>query len=651
MAGSVANVRQPGHSIQLLLVEDNDISVQVVRECLAKAWPDAFVARAADLAEAIAEVQAHTWDVILLDLGLPGCGGLDALRRLREHDRTAAIVVLTAREDEKLAALALEAEAQDYLTKREISPSLLARAIRYAMGRQQTLVRMQGLIEEARAQERNLRELVERSADAVLVFDSHERVTFANDVFVSLFERSAESVLGHPLPVIDLGLARSEVELTTESGLKVLEVRVVPVEWQRSPCRMALVRDQTERRRSEQLQAQLERSERLAAIGKLVAGIAHEINNPLTYVVGSLDAIQVELDAAGQSNKHSERIRQLSDAALEGAERVVSIVRDLSVFSRKDSDDELRPTSVNDALVAALKMVQTQLSHRAAVVRELGEVGPVVGHLGRLTQVFVNLLVNAAHAIEEGHVEDNRITVRTWQEGDRVFASVRDTGCGMAAEVRERLFEPFFTTKLTGDGTGLGLYVCRSIVDSYRGDIRVESEPNQGTFVCVALRLWSGDTPERALSVQEAPSIHKRRARILVVDDEARIRTLLAAMLGAEHDVVTRGSGREAQALLAADSAFDVILCDVVMDDGSGVELEAWLRAHAPGLTARLLFMSGGGIGERSAKVSREWAERVLAKPFRRAEVMRRVRSLVEESESAYAEDPAADEPDGSTPI
>ncbi|MHB1847324.1 MAG: two-component system sensor histidine kinase NtrB [Deltaproteobacteria bacterium] len=245
-------------------------------------------------------------------------------------------------------------------------------------------------------------------------------------------------------------------------------------------------RDLTERR---QLERQLELSSRLTALGTLAAGMAHEINNPLAYVLGNLTFIE-------------ERVRQfpdggeLSSALAEvraGAERIRSVVDDIRQFSRTTADAEPEPVDLPALLRSALRMASAQLRSRATVVEELGPVPPLLGSANRLGQVFLNLLLNAAQAIPEGPPENNRVTVRLRaRDADWVSVEVTDTGAGMAPDVQRRLFEPFFTTKPAGVGTGLGLSICHGIVEAHAGKIEVESEVGRGTTFRVLLPCRPG---------------------------------------------------------------------------------------------------------------------------------------------------------------
>jgi CheY-like chemotaxis protein len=246
---------------------------------------------------------------------------------------------------------------------------------------------------------------------------------------------------------------------------------------------------------------------------------------------------------------------------------------------------------------------------------------------GQLSQVFLNLLINASHAIEEGNVEENEIRVRTWAEGDHVFAEVVDTGRGIPKENFGRLFEPFFTTKKIGVGSGLGLAISKNIIESYAGTIDVKSEIGRGTRLTVCLPMHV-DATAPTVAAAGIGARSPGRGRILIVDDEEEIRIAMVRMLR-EHDTVHVGSGREAKRLLGNDHDFDLILCDMMMPDLSGMDLHDWLASNHPFLAKQFIFITGGVFTPRA----REYLNKVdnirLEKPFNIAEFKEVVSELV----------------------
>ncbi|WP_211194311.1 two-component regulator propeller domain-containing protein [Pyxidicoccus fallax] len=258
-----------------------------------------------------------------------------------------------------------------------------------------------------------------------------------------------------------------------------------------------------------QTQAQLVQAGRMAAVGQLAAGVGHEINNPLAYIVSNLEHASEEADALarelGDTRAVGSRLREVSQAlreALHGADRVRRIVRDLKTFSRPD-DEKQGPVELHAVLDSAVKIAMAELRPRAKLMRDYGDVPKVEGNEARLAQVFLNLLINAAQALPEGRAEENevRLVTRVAPDGT-VMAEVRDTGIGIAPEALSRIFDPFYTTKPQGVGTGLGLSLCHAYVSAMGGTISVESEPGKGSVFRVTLKRAAPEA-EVAADAQE----------------------------------------------------------------------------------------------------------------------------------------------------
>jgi PAS domain S-box-containing protein len=259
------------------------------------------------------------------------------------------------------------------------------------------------------------------------------------------------------------------------------------------------------------MQAQLVMSDRLAAVGTLAAGVAHEINNPLAFVLSNLSFLFRELQGVA-SELPPGRIAEMEEVlreAADGANRVRQIVRDLRTFSRGDDDEVATPVNVQSVLESAITMARGELRTRARIVREYSDVPLVEGNEGRFGQVFLNLLINAAQAIPQGRPDQHEVRLVLRPAGDRVIVEVKDTGVGMSPDVRARIFDPFFTTKPVGEGTGLGLSICHGIVTGFGGEIIVESEEGQGSTFRVVLPVAQ---PPRA---RETPLMLAPRSHLL----------------------------------------------------------------------------------------------------------------------------------------
>jgi CheY-like chemotaxis protein len=260
-------------------------------------------------------------------------------------------------------------------------------------------------------------------------------------------------------------------------------------------------------------------------------------------------------------------------------------------------------------------MAGNEIRHRANVVRDYGNTPLVVANDARLSQVLVNLLVNAGQAIPPGRANDNEIRIRTSTDAcGRAVIEVTDTGAGIESEILKKLFVPFFTTKPAGVGTGLGLAICQRIVHDLGGEIAVTSVVGQGSTFRVALP--AAPAPEAPAVTSSVATRSARRAKILVVDDDAVVATTIRRVLSKHHDVVSANSGEEAARKIADGETFDLILCDLMMPVVTGMELHARLRTTAPAQAERMLFMTGGAFTPEARSFLAALTRPSLDKPF-----------------------------------
>jgi PAS domain S-box-containing protein len=395
---------------------------------------------------------------------------------------------------------------------------------------------------------------------------------------------------------------------------------------------VGLRRDVTERKRTEQT---LRVSERMASLGTLAAGVAHEINNPLTYVLLNLRFLHDRI--AGESLGDAPRENRMliaADRALEGAERVSAIVKDLRALSRPD-DRELELVDPRAVLASALRMVGNDLRHRAELVELFEPVPKVMANTAQLGQVFLNLLVNAVQALEGSAQKPGRVRVRTATDEDGfALVEVSDSGCGIRPDHLQRIFDPFFTTKPVGLGTGLGLAHCHSAVKALKGEILVESTVGVGSRFRVRLPPAARAELERPTPVSGAAA---RRVlapeRVLVLDDDLAVGEALRQAL-ADHDVTVVGSA-EAGLAAARTNRYTVIFCDVMMPGMTGMDFYTELARHDPSQLGAVVFMTGG---VQSAAV-RQFLDRVAApcleKPLHVEELEAVVAKLAERRYSA----------------
>ena len=485
-------------------------------------------------------------------------------------------------------------------------------------------------LEALHRSEERFRYLVEAAPDGVVILVAG-RIVFINPTAARLLgAESPAAILGQPigayLPPQDAADAAQRIATMFRTGEemspndygvladphRVVEIKSIRCEWEAKPAVLAFARDVTVRKA---LAKKLVEADRLTALGTLSAGVAHEINNPLTYAQLSLQGIERTVAHADVSDELKATItRQLEDAQ-HGITRVATITSSLRMFARVD-DAPPGPIDVIGVVDRAIEMVANDLRRRALLVRRIDAVPHAIGNVSRLEQVLVNLLLNALQAFEPVAAEA-RIDVVVEHVGDDVSIRVSDTGRGIPAALRDRVFDPFFTTKPVGEGMGLGLSVCRSIVEGFGGQIELDSNEGRGTTVTVRLRAHVSPPATRPPS----PTIAFARVRVLVIDDDPLVRNVLGKILSQHHDVTTAEDGAAALVAVERDS-FGAILCDMTMPGIDGCEVHRRLAVEHPGIERRIIFITGGTFGPAFDHFLATVGNRCLTKPFRIEQVL-----------------------------
>ncbi len=404
--------------------------------------------------------------------------------------------------------------------------------------------------------------------------------------------------------------------------------------------------------------------DRLRTVGRLAAGLAHEVNNPLTFVLANLESLReshqairrfirtLRVELSTQEAITPQSFEQLAaDASLQeviddaadmltdcykGMHRIQDIARSLGTFSRAD-DEHAELTDVTRIVDDACAMVFNQIRYRARLVKRFEPVPMIAAYPGRIAQALVNLLTNAAEAIDGGAYEDHRIVVTTRTEGENVVVSVTDSGSGIDMDDRSRIFTPGFTTKAHDGGMGLGLTACKRVAKEHGGRLEVHHLADRGTRFEL---IFPSDTglrtvePRRASRpVSEAPL---QRARVLIVDDDAMVLSALRRRLRRRYDTVTVLGGVEALARLSEDPDFDSIVCDLMMPEIDGKSFYDAIEKEHPQLSDRIVFMSGGAFTPRLRRFAAAVPNPVLQKPVSREDLepMLSVRREVDERPS-----------------
>ncbi len=453
-----------------------------------------------------------------------------------------------------------------------------------------------------------LRALVDGLPDPVFVY-RHGKFLLANPSALAFLGRSESDLVDKPVAsvlsprdarAVDVivqiesssqPMAPTEVHFIRKDGSTAIgEVVGLAFEFRGEPAALAIVRDVTERRH---IQDKLASTERLASVGTLAAGVAHEINNPLSYV---LTNARLAIEAIEGKNPDLRETKEMLEEIAQGAERVRRIVGDLKDLSRADVE-EIAATSVAKAVQRALNVCGNEVRHRARVDLNLGETPLVAANSARLEQVFLNLIVNASHAIPEGQSDRNTISIRSGTTDDgAAYVEIADTGSGIPKHVLDKVFDPFFTTKPFGSGTGLGLAISQNITAKFGGDIQLDSTEGEGTVARVVLPAAQGEA--QSLSAIEIEPTSEIVRRVLIVDDDRTVARSLSRVLK-KHHVKSASSGREALDL-CKDGEFDIIFCDVMMPEMDGMQVWEELRKDVRGLHERIVFLTGGAFTRRA---------------------------------------------------
>lgn len=472
--------------------------------------------------------------------------------------------------------------------------------------------------------ERNLRLVMEAVPEAILVLDREGRAFDLNPAAATMVAARGEATVGRSVfefvtseaaHVARENLAaafhgevrRFEVPFTREDGTKgISAVLYAPVrEGAKITSVLALARDITDQRRTE---SQLQQAEKLAAIGQLVSGVAHEINNPAAIISGFAQTMLLE----ELKPENREMVRTIYDEAT----RIGRITQNLLAFARVGGKERTL-ADVNDIVRRTFALRSYHFSTlNVAVTLDLDPTDPKIwANAAELQQLLLNLLINAEQAVmtSEG---PRAITTRTRSANSHVRLDIADTGPGIPPEIRRKIFDPFFTTKPEGGGTGLGLSICYGIAESHGGRIWVESEPGRGATFSVVLPY--DPRSERRSQAPREPEARPAAGGILVlvVDDEIGLRNALLRFLG-RRGIQGQGVGDGAEALgVLKQQEFDAIISDVRMPGLGGLEFLERLRRDRPDLVHKLIFSTGDTSAPETAELIRDSGIPTVTKPI-----------------------------------
>lgn len=504
-----------------------------------------------------------------------------------------------------------------------------------------------------RRAEARSRTLLDRSPEAIWALD-RDRVLYANAACLALFgydpgadfadldprtllhpedvhifEKRAFTMLalGQVVPPCEYRVRRHDGESM------VIEVSSVVGEFEGRPAIFSFGRDVTARRHAETRRLQ---ADRLGALGLLAGGMAHAINNPLTYVLLNLDHVAVRLpEIPTDTTLLSEVLVRLTEAR-DGAERVAGVVRQMRALSRTE-DQEQGQINVREVIKNAAGMVGHEIRHRGSLHLELSDVPPVFGNAARLEQVFLNLLVFITRALPERDGGEVRLRLYS-SDRSTVVAEIAYDGPEMDPRVRLRALDADLADDTFTEREASGLSLCNGIVRALGGSMHIDSTIGGGTTFRVVLPVDTRDAPHAPSHPRldsEPPASLGLRARVMVIDDDAGVVQALRVMLEDEHDVTCVASGRDALRLLLRDDQYDVVFCDLMMPDVSGMDLFEALRLNRPGRERGLVFMTGGAFTREAVRFLQHVPNPRLDKPFDMRTLTKLLRRVVNANRAA----------------
>lgn len=635
---------------RILLVDDERDWLDICREVFEDEGFD--VSTAADGWEALKAVESDAFDVVLSDLRLPGPNGIELLERIKAVTPETEVAIVTAFSALDVALACLRGGAFD-MVRKPVKPSALVQLARRADERrlQRTTADLQRLCEAISSTSQPdvllerivavIRDVMHAEAVSLMLPDEEGVLHVSRaiglapagmDQSVALGSRVAGRVAKERMPALLDGDLSTDPRFEGCGSRSIGSSIVYPLYLGERLVGVLNVRRGRDARRyrpsdldrmyifAAQVLLALENArlvretmlaERLSSTRLLASTIAHEINNPASYLISSLEHVRKELGGVElERRRRDEILRALGDAT-EGAERISGIVADVGALGRWD--DAGVSFDVSLAVRMSLRIAGARLASRATVATRLDSNLMVSGSIGRLSQILVNLLVNAAHAFTSPEVEKNHIVVRGTRDGDSVVLEVRDDGPGIAATHLARLFEPWFTTRSAQGGSGLGLSIARDLARALGGEIVVDSRPGEGTSFFVRLPASPGSIHPPS---SEPPTQRLHRApRVLCIDDEPAILRAYERTLRGAYELVLADCGQAARQAILSHGPFDAIVCDLRMPDVSGDRLYAELVERMPELGRRFLFVTGSVDDSRTEDELRGAGARILHKP------------------------------------
>jgi len=609
--------------IKILVVEDEAITAMDIQNRLNKLGYN--VLGPSDSGEKAIEItQKMHPNVVLMDIVLKGnISGIEAAQEIASKYNT-PIIFLTAYKDEETFKRAKSSAPYGYITK-PFEMRDLSNAIELALFKHTA-------DEKISAAEQRYRSVMENASCGIFIIDQNgiisdlnkqaecifgkKRAKLINDNFINYVhpeEREYASVQIQKL-LTEKRIGPNLGRIIQPSGAtRDVEFSAVYVDNKEEKLIFSILNDITERNK---LREQTLLSDKLSMIGILAAGIIHEINNPMTFLLTNLEYINKQLDVVSQDKEKQEKfiqkLNEIINESIEGVKIVNTIIKELKGFIHIDYKN-IEPMDIHEAINLAIHMSYPQYKNKANLETDFASDIPLLMLNGnKLEQVILNLIVNAAQAIDADNAQNNFIKIKTTKEKKSIRIDVSDTGKGIPPDVLPRIFEPFFTTKAIGVGTGLGLSICYDIIKNMGGEIKVESTPQKNTVFSIYLPMQFTVSSADELT-KPMIGIHKN---ILVVDDSPVFLTIIKGILEKSHHVTTCDGRAAIELVRTSPRKFDAVIIDLYMPDVSGIDLFRYISQSIPELKNRIIFITGG----ISTPIMQEFVSSIsnplLEKPF-----------------------------------